>query len=355
MIEEHILQTCIFPWILFERDGKVVSANDGILFPRPFNVSEAAYATLKPPIKLGWSASPDGYALYVAAPPHMPGHKLMLYGLKVEGLSTARGKSEKLSIRCSRSDVENYVSLLLQSAVVMDQTFINITRSNIHDVRSINKEIYSNADNLDAYFSSNKDLDRIQHNNVKRIVKLSSTLRTKSDFMDIIANAELAKGKLTKIPVYKNFDMVMRTLFAGATEKNIRMFMSGSSKSDISGYGHFNQIPFLLLDNAVKYSPNGEEIEVRVDEDDSQIFVRISSVGPVVEKYEQTRIFSFSYRGVNAVKLTEGGTGVGLYVLKNLVELHGGSVTFFQEERHKIIDGILFCPTHFHLRFPRLI
>lgn len=355
MIEEHFLLSCIFPWILFDRDGRAVSSNDGTLFGRPSEILEASYIDLGPTLRVGWSCCPKGYAVYANAVPAMPGHTLMLYGLKVAGISTAKGKNETLSLRCNRSDIENYVGSLINTANVIDQTFISLTRSNIHEVRSINKQIYSHSDSIRHYFDTTPNLDKKQHESIRSVVKLSDALRTRSDFLDVIANPELSEANQSKIPVYRNFDMVRKALMRAAEEKCIDMSISGSSTGKILGFGHFHQIPYQLIDNAIKYSPEEQSIQIHISEDDSQIFARVTSVGPLIEKSEETKIFSFSYRGINAARFTEGGTGVGLYFLKHLVEnKHGGRVTFYQEtQKATSFRSVQCCPTHFHLRFPR--
>jgi two-component system OmpR family sensor kinase len=79
-----------------------------------------------------------------------------------------------------------------------------------------------------------------------------------------------------------------------------------------------------LLSNAVKYSPNVALITVSALCDDSRVVVTVADRGIGIPEPECQRVFERYYRGSNANGIT--GTGVGLYFVKMVVELHGGSV-----------------------------
>jgi signal transduction histidine kinase len=86
------------------------------------------------------------------------------------------------------------------------------------------------------------------------------------------------------------------------------------------------QILSNLLTNAVKFTPDDGLIEVaRRREDDTFIFsVRDNGVGIAPERIRQ--IFTMFSRGDNEVSRDESGLGIGLALVKGLVELHGGQV-----------------------------
>ena len=79
-----------------------------------------------------------------------------------------------------------------------------------------------------------------------------------------------------------------------------------------------------LLSNAVKYSPSVALITVTAHCDGSRIVVTVADQGIGIPEPECERVFERYYRGSNANGIT--GTGVGLYFVKMVVELHGGSV-----------------------------
>ncbi|HZM36030.1 MAG TPA: sensor histidine kinase [Burkholderiales bacterium] len=87
------------------------------------------------------------------------------------------------------------------------------------------------------------------------------------------------------------------------------------------------QVLWNLLDNAVKFTPNGKQIEVRLRTDGEEALVDVLDQGPGVDASEANRIFGLFVRGRSSTEGTAGGLGVGLALVKRIVELHGGMVT----------------------------
>lgn len=80
-----------------------------------------------------------------------------------------------------------------------------------------------------------------------------------------------------------------------------------------------------LLENAVKYAPEGTEIEVTTKQNAADIQIQVTSFGNI-EPEEQKLIFTKFYRSGNETTRTTKGTGIGLFLVKSLVELHRGKV-----------------------------
>jgi heavy metal sensor kinase len=83
-----------------------------------------------------------------------------------------------------------------------------------------------------------------------------------------------------------------------------------------------------LVDNAIKYTPNGGAIEIRVAELDDRTIIDVSDTGPGIPAELQSRIFDRFYRVDKARSRENGGTGLGLAIAKWAVEVNGGQLTF---------------------------
>jgi signal transduction histidine kinase len=79
-----------------------------------------------------------------------------------------------------------------------------------------------------------------------------------------------------------------------------------------------------LLDNAIKFSPEGGTVGIRINESGEQLEITVSNTGPEIPEEKRERIFGKFYQ---ADESHSGlGNGVGLAIVKRVVDLHGGSV-----------------------------
>jgi signal transduction histidine kinase len=92
-----------------------------------------------------------------------------------------------------------------------------------------------------------------------------------------------------------------------------------------------HQILDNLLDNAVKYAPDGEVIVVRTARTDDEVRIEVADRGPGIDESERRRIFEKFYRSAASRALAPSGTGLGLYICGELVERMGGRITVESE------------------------
>ena len=86
------------------------------------------------------------------------------------------------------------------------------------------------------------------------------------------------------------------------------------------------QIVTNLLDNAIKYAPNGSHIDIAVVNDDNDAVLRITDSGIGIPPDLLPRIFDVFVQGDNSLARAKGGMGIGLSLVRKLVELHGGTI-----------------------------
>jgi len=85
-----------------------------------------------------------------------------------------------------------------------------------------------------------------------------------------------------------------------------------------------------LLSNAVKYSPEGGLIEAVAVQQDAQIVVSINDHGIGIPEADRERVFERYYRGSNTSGI--GGSGVGLSLVRSIVDLHKGAISLESTE-----------------------
>ncbi|OHA24838.1 MAG: hypothetical protein A3D52_02580 [Candidatus Taylorbacteria bacterium RIFCSPHIGHO2_02_FULL_44_36] len=83
-----------------------------------------------------------------------------------------------------------------------------------------------------------------------------------------------------------------------------------------------------LLANAVEYTPQGGKIEVVISFDKKNIQIKVSDTGYGIPKNQQGKIFTKFFRADNVREKDTDGTGLGLYIVKSIVENSGGKIWF---------------------------
>ncbi len=81
-----------------------------------------------------------------------------------------------------------------------------------------------------------------------------------------------------------------------------------------------------LLDNAVKYSPGGGEIHIRTATSSDEIWVSVSDTGIGMNPSEMQGIFERFSQLESGYQRRSGGLGIGLSLIRELIELHGGQI-----------------------------
>ena len=92
------------------------------------------------------------------------------------------------------------------------------------------------------------------------------------------------------------------------------------------------QVYLNLLTNAIKYSPPNGKIVLSISKENDTIITQVSDEGYGIPKSEESHIFSKFYRATNALKNETEGNGLGLYLVKSIIESSGGKVWFVSIE-----------------------
>lgn len=164
---------------------------------------------------------------------------------------------------------------------------------------------------------------KIVSDEVKRLTRLITSMLNMSKI-------EAGELKLKKSE-FNITDMIITTLLSfekPISEKNI----------DISGLDEMstlkvnadpdmiNQVLYNLIDNAVKFTPNGGEINVKSRQIGNDISVCIRNYGIGISEADCRMIFERFYKVDKSRSFDVKSVGLGLYIVKNIVELHGGKI-----------------------------
>ncbi|EKD66886.1 MAG: Multi-sensor signal transduction histidine kinase [uncultured bacterium] len=161
-----------------------------------------------------------------------------------------------------------------------------------------------------------------------------------SDLLDV-SRIEQGRAKLKIRPASMKMvvENAVKKLLQFADKKNIKLTTDLPSK-DMTQMIDPEAIELVLhnlLDNALKYTQGHGMVKVTLKytpkERPKYIEVTVEDNGIGIPKLDQKKLFTKFYRGKNIKEMNVKGTGLGLFIVKNIVDLHQGSITIQSEER----------------------
>jgi signal transduction histidine kinase len=148
------------------------------------------------------------------------------------------------------------------------------------------------------------------------------------DLMDL-AQIESGAVELSEepVPVAGLLREVVRDMSVDAARRRIAVSVVGEEcVSVLADRRRLVQIARNLLDNAIKFSPEGSPVVLEAVGGLGRAGFDVSDRGPGIPRTEREKIFQRFYQVDRSRSKTRPGTGLGLAIVKHLVQLHGGTV-----------------------------
>ena len=82
----------------------------------------------------------------------------------------------------------------------------------------------------------------------------------------------------------------------------------------------------MLIENAIKYTPPNGQVTVSLKYDIDKVELSVKDTGVGVSPEQQNRLFTKFFRASNVMRMETDGTGLGLFIAKNIIEAHGGKI-----------------------------
>jgi signal transduction histidine kinase/ActR/RegA family two-component response regulator len=192
---------------------------------------------------------------------------------------------------------------------------------NVETVRRAGEMLTRQANHLTHLVDDLLDVARITHRRVelkREVISLEDLVAMAMETVQatLEARRQLVTITVTAVHVYVNGDVV-----------------------------RLCQVIANLLTNASKYSPEGKRIHINVGGDDSQAVLSVRDEGVGIDAQMMPTLFDLFMQGDRSLDRAQGGLGIGLTIVKHLVDMHGGSVEAASEGVGK--------GSEFRIRLPR--
>jgi PAS domain S-box-containing protein len=244
-------------------------------------------------------------------------------GISVSATDISELKRTEESLRAAKEDAERARAEAEAANQMKDQFLATLShelRTPVHAITGWTQILRSGQ--LDAAGRS-RALDVIERN-----ARLQAQLI--GDLLDI---SRVISGKLrleTK-PAYP-VEIVEAALAsvgpaAEAREVRVERFLDPGAGPVLADPDRLEQIVINLLGNAVKFTPRGGWVEIRLEEGEGEVRIQVRDGGEGIEPELLPHVFDFFWQADASTTRRQGGLGLGLAIVRQLVELHGGAIS----------------------------
>lgn len=162
---------------------------------------------------------------------------------------------------------------------------------------------------------------------VKRMALRLADLAT-----DTLAFSRLERNEIdVQLEEVDAAELVRETAESFHDQREVRVSANGRAVVHVDAR-RLRQVLYNLIENAIKYSSEGSPVDVKIRGNDGRFRVSVTDRGIGIPKKELKEIFGRFSRGSNARGLGISGTGFGLYLARQIVELHGGRIKVASKE-----------------------
>jgi signal transduction histidine kinase len=206
-----------------------------------------------------------------------------------------------------------------------------------HEFRTPLSTILSSVSLLAKYETTEEQPKRDKH-----IDRIKSSVKTLTD----ILNEFLSLGKIEEGKVEINFESFDLTLFIQGVINEMNVLLKNGQELIHENHGItdcysdaslLKNVLINLVSNAIKFSPENNEIKIATSLQDGHIQIKVIDHGMGIPENDQVHLFERFFRATNATNIQ--GTGLGLHIVGRYVELLKGKISY----QSQLEAGSIFC------------
>lgn len=216
---------------------------------------------------------------------------------------------------------------ILKKVEKLKQNFLSLMS---HDLKTPVAKIAGVADNLYHQNSNNPEIREKSQLIIDSTKELNKFI---SSILDLtkIESRNFGLNKATK-DINGLIETVVKDLSFSSSQKDVQIKKELAPLYPIQiDVTLITRVISNLVENAIKYSGNGSVVHIKTWDDQKWVYVEILDNGAGIPKEELSNIFEKFYRIKNDANHSIKGTGLGLYLVKYFVELHGGKISVESE------------------------
>ncbi|MEP0769162.1 ATP-binding protein [Trichocoleus sp. ST-U1] len=177
----------------------------------------------------------------------------------------------------------------------------------------------------------NRKMDQVRTTYALQIIERNAKLQVQliDDLLDV---SRILQGKLSlnvdPVNLATTITAALETVQLAAAAKSIQIqtILEPEVGQVLGDSGRLQQVIWNLLSNAVKFTPSGGRVEIRLKQIEAEAQITVSDTGKGILPQFLPYVFEYFRQADSATTRQFGGLGLGLAIVRQIVELHGGSV-----------------------------
>lgn len=207
--------------------------------------------------------------------------------------------------------------------VMTDRVRTDFVANISHELRTPIGAVSLMAENLVAE-TKDTDVARMAGVILSEVSRLNDTI---GDLLELARIEFDGLANMTTVEVMKVVEEAVARLKSAALAKSVMIAIEDFPEASVMGdRAQLVSAIGNLLDNAVKFSPQGGIVKLHVAVEPTRVRISVSDSGPGIAPEHHARVFERFYRVDDARSRATGGTGLGLAIVRHIALLHGGSV-----------------------------
>jgi heavy metal sensor kinase len=243
---------------------------------------------------------------------------------------TSRNLSERLPVVHTGDELERLATDLNHMIERLEESFHQVNRFSADASHELRTPLTVLQGELEAIAQKGQTLPEDVRDTIGSA--LEETHRLAKIVESLLAISRLEAGEARVQPVRLDLADLARTtadqMKLLAEEKHISMTCDGTDPVEVEADPtRLKQVVVNLLDNAIKYTPEGGDVSISVTQRDGHAVLEVVDSGLGISANDLPHVFERFYRADKARSRQMGGTGLGLSIVRSICLAHGGQVT----------------------------
>lgn len=223
----------------------------------------------------------------------------------------------------------------------------------LHEVKNFISQLVASADYLSDEINKKWDRAKIERLS-KNIYSLTNLLSTRIEAYNLEVSPASIDGTVNiLIPIFKKVEKAYKCLYKIKEEKNLNVEMHPQNYDNFEASRSLELVFFILLENAMKYAPNGSDIDINFNSTGKELTLTFSNWAIRPLSGEEAHFKERGYRGKRIVDQNEvEGRGIGFFLVHQICEALGVEIKYFyKKETHSFGDGYVYSQFVVSLHF----